>query len=534
MNREANERIKKILAILAVVIIVAMIGQMVSVMSYNHKDHSVEGRNDKRATYMDLSDRADSTSSWLKRDFELNGEKVDLTGQTFDGTLYNNAAHSVSDWTMRININGDCFVNNAWCGTAEIHQFVGTGKEKVQTLDLRNYKLSDVELEHQYDGDLLIPLTKGDYIIYYPSEKDDEYPLGAHSQLTMGMIFYYYGDIDLSDYTVDFHYYKSYFEGAGFYAIVALIVLFIALLFAQLIADYTYRRAWKEMEIRKSGMSYLSVIYDVIYIVDLVNDELTPMHEDHDPARNVAVGEGAIAKLRELFRPDISDEYLQICDDFMDPDTLQERFVKDSIACEYMSRENGWCLIRLFAIDREPGDPVRRFIFTIQNINDEKIEMERIEADLAEDEPDRTEIYCEAAPYSIREVVDKALEDTKEAAAGSGVELSSDVSPGIPDKLIGDRGKMLMAVSCMLLDAVRQTDSGSIKLSVFGKASDGSEHLLVSVKDTGSGSGEAMPVSGLGINIASEILSVMGSELKMIREESSGSELYFEIDQEIA
>jgi hypothetical protein len=99
--------------------------------------------------------------------------------------------------------------------------------------------------------------------------------------------------------------------------------------------------------------------------------------------------------------------------------------------------------------------------------------------------------------------------------------------------LIGDRDKMLMAVSCMLLDSVRQTGSGSIKLSVFGKETDGTEHLLVSVKDTGDGKGgEAM--TGLGINIASEILSVMGSELKTIREEGSGSELYFEIDQETA
>lgn len=532
MNRENGERIKKILAILAVAIIVALIGHLVSVMSYNHKNHSTEGFNDKRATYMELGGRADSTSTWLKRDFELDGKKVDLTGQTFDGTLYNNAAHSVSDWGMRINIKGDCYINNAWCGLVEIHQFVGTKEEKVQKLDLRNYKLNDVELEHQYDGDLLIPLNKGDYIIYYPSEKDDEFPIDAHSQLTMGMIFYYYDDIDLSDYTIDFHYYKSYFEGAGFYVIVALAVLWIALFFAQFIAEYSYRKAWKEMEIRKSGMSYLSVIYDVIYIVDLVNDELIPMHEDHDPARDVAKGEGAIARLRELFGPDISDEYMQIADDFMDPGTMQKRFVKDSIACEYMSKERGWCLIRLFAIDREPGEPVRRFIFTIQNINDEKMEMERIEASLADNEPEYREITCDASAYSIREVIDKALEDTKEAAEGSGVEVISDVSPGIHDRLIGDRGKMLMAISCILLDAIRQTRSGSIKLSVFGKETDGTEHLLVSVKDTGSGKGEEEVITGLGINIASEILSVMGGELKTIREEGSGSELYFEIDQE--
>ena len=70
----------------------------------------------------------------------------------------------------------------------------------MQKLDLRNYQLDDVKLMHLYDGDFLIPLKKGDYIVYYPSKKDDEVPIGAVSELTIGMIFYHFGDIDLSDY----------------------------------------------------------------------------------------------------------------------------------------------------------------------------------------------------------------------------------------------------------------------------------------------------------------------------------------------
>ena len=56
-----------------------------------------------------------------------------------------------------IGIQEDCFINNAWCGTVEIHQFVGTDRESSQTLDLRDYKEEDVTLKHLYDGDLLIP-----------------------------------------------------------------------------------------------------------------------------------------------------------------------------------------------------------------------------------------------------------------------------------------------------------------------------------------------------------------------------------------
>ena len=38
-------------------------------------------------------------------------------------------------------------------------------------MSLQNYQLEDVTFEHRYDGDLLIPLQKGDYVIYYPSAR---------------------------------------------------------------------------------------------------------------------------------------------------------------------------------------------------------------------------------------------------------------------------------------------------------------------------------------------------------------------------
>lgn len=88
-----------------------------------------------------------------------------------DGTLYNNTDDAIASWVATINVQGDCFINNAWTGTVEIHQHVGTDKEKTQTLDLRDYNLADVKLDYLYDGDLLIPLQKGDRIVYYPFEK---------------------------------------------------------------------------------------------------------------------------------------------------------------------------------------------------------------------------------------------------------------------------------------------------------------------------------------------------------------------------
>jgi hypothetical protein len=267
MKEYNQEGTKKILAILTIIILTVLVGHIVSTVSFNQKIHTAKGADDSKQSYMSFANRVDSTSSWLKRDFKLNGKTVDLKANTIDGTFINHAAHDIVSWKMTLQIKGDCFINNAWCGTMEIHQFVGTDKEKVQTLDLRNYKLEDVELEHLYDGDLLIPLKKGDFLIYYPSKKDDELPIAADSELTIGTIFYYLDSVDLSDYEVSYSYHRSYTEGIGFYTLIVLCIIWLGLLIAMVVAKITYHRAVNEMELRTSGISYMSDIYDIIYII---------------------------------------------------------------------------------------------------------------------------------------------------------------------------------------------------------------------------------------------------------------------------
>ena len=533
MERKRSETTKNFLAILAVAIIIAAIGHIVSVISYNSKEHKTTGADDSKKTVMVLNDRADSTSTWLKRDFEMDGKKVDLTGQTFDGVLTNKSASAVSEWVMRLNIRGDCYFNNAWCGKVEIHQHNGKPDEKVQTLDLRKYKLKDVELDYVYDGDLLIPLSEGDYVIYYPSAEEGELPVDGGSELTMGMILYYLDGIDLSDYYISYKLHRSYFSGKSFYAVLALTILWIAVFFGYVVANMTYRRAWKDMELRKTGVSYMSDIYDMIYMADLVNGEITVIKGD-DENRGKS-RERVVERLRDLFIDDVTDEYRKVVDEFMDPSTFIERFDKESIACQYMSKTKGWCLVRLFAIDRKEGEDLRKFIFTIQNINEEKTEMDRIEDSITTAENGPAAVTVDSVPFSMKDIVDEALANVSEEAGLRGTEVTSDISPKVPEKLVGDPGKLRMAISCMLLSALRHAKGESIKLSVFAAETDeGKEHLLVSVKDSGDGKADGEDFSGLGLNIAAEMLKAMDSELHSINEEGEGSELYFEIEQEKA
>ncbi len=612
MRNNNRENMKKFLAVGALIIAVVLIGHVVSIISFNEKVHTVFGADDSHESYLDLHSRADSTSSWVKRDFDLYGETVDLKAQTIDGTFFNRSADEIGEWSMVVRIMEDCFINNAWCGTVEIHQFVGTEREKVQTLDLRSYRLEEIELEYLSDGDLLIPLQKGDFIRYNPSLKDHEMPMEPKSELTMGAIFYFADRLDLSDYQLEYSYHRSFSRGIGFYALIALAALWLLGLVTDRIAAITYRRALKDMELRKAGISCMSDIYSIIYIIDLPADELIPVTADEASEKLRPKKLGARAQLLGLVRWDAADAYLELTEKFVDLKTLPRRLTENSIACEYYSKNYGWCRLRFFAMDRAPDQPLKKAVFTIQVINAERQEIEQAKDRISQAEmedrarsvfldnmsheiivPIRTmlehagaveresteepvrahaveiknvgrdvlilvdellttshlhagDITVSPRDYSLKALVSDVTAAAMPEIREKDLTLKVSVSPAIPDALRGDEEKLRQILNDLLFNAAKYTPSGSVTLSVFGKAEGGKAHLLFSVKDTGGGiDGEldedfsgmtgsgAMDSTGVGLSLVNALLKLMDSGLQLVTAVGEGCEFYFELDQEV-
>lgn len=362
-----------------VLLVLLLAGQIVYITYFNKQVYSTAGKDETSPTFIDMEPRDDSTSFWLKRGFEWKGKTIDLKAQTIDGVLHNNAADTISSWTMRVDITDDCFINNAWCGTMEIHQHVAEGKEKVQTLDLRKYEIEDVTLDHTYDGDLLIPLQKGDYLLYYPSEVDDEVPISGNSELTMGVIFYYFDELGFYDYAIDYSYHRTVTQGAVFYIILVIGVLWLIALAVYIASRLIYKDAEKQMELKKSALSTMSDIYQSIYIIDLENDTLTPVIEKTSGEFERPDNLTASAQIRNLFEADAEDAYRDFMIELCDLKTLPERMKdRQSIAGEYISKVSGWCSIRFFAMDRIEGRDLDRVLFTVQIIDAEKREIDAI------------------------------------------------------------------------------------------------------------------------------------------------------------
>lgn len=133
---------------------------------YNTKKRTIEGSSSAEGVITDIRQRGQKTDSWVKNDEALGAP---LNGIIYELTVSNGSKSIVKNWQLRLDIQQDCYINNAWCGEVEIHQ-LRNGSEKSQRLDLRNCSSGDIELEHIFSaGDILISLQPGDYIIYYPS-----------------------------------------------------------------------------------------------------------------------------------------------------------------------------------------------------------------------------------------------------------------------------------------------------------------------------------------------------------------------------
>ena len=110
-----QNRLRRISIVLFVVMLVMFVVHVQILVNFNRQVLNVHGNDSSSKSYMEINDRDNSTSSWLKRGFRLTeGRTVNLTGQTVDETLYNNSGDVIQEWGLQININDDCFINQAY------------------------------------------------------------------------------------------------------------------------------------------------------------------------------------------------------------------------------------------------------------------------------------------------------------------------------------------------------------------------------------------------------------------------------------
>ncbi len=192
----------------------------------------------------------------------------------------------------------------------------------------------------------------------------------------------------------------------------------------------------------------------------------------------------------------------------------------------------------------ELSEQQRRFAGTIESsaqalldIIDDILDISKIEAGKFE---------LEAAPYTLREIIEDVASLLGTRAHRKGLALVCDVDPRLPESVQGDSGRMRQVLTNLVGNAVKFTERGSVILRV--DCGDDGTHLCFSVIDTGIGMDRSaidrlfQPFvqadvsttrrfggTGLGLAISREIVRMMGSELSLESTPGRGSVFSFEL-----
>jgi PAS domain S-box-containing protein len=167
--------------------------------------------------------------------------------------------------------------------------------------------------------------------------------------------------------------------------------------------------------------------------------------------------------------------------------------------------------------------------------------------DLARIEAGKVELSREQ--FSLRDLLASVHEPFRSGFAEKGLGLESEIDPAIPERLVGDPGRIRQILTNLIGNALKFTEKGKVSTSVGLAGAGEAENRLIlqfEVRDTGIGippdqvgiifkSFEQVHTSlhtkyggvGLGLTICRELAELMGGEIRVESREGAGSKFSF-------
>ena len=196
-------------------------------------------------------------------------------------------------------------------------------------------------------------------------------------------------------------------------------------------------------------------------------------------------------------------------------------------------------------LDTELTPEQKEYVETIRASGDSLLEIINDIFDFSRIEAGR--VRLETVEFSPRYVVEEAVELFAEAAVNKGLELAFDVGPEVPDKIIGDPGRLRQVLINLIGNAVKFTDAGevvvrasrhesqgpgiSIRFEVadtgVGMTVDETERVFAVYSQLDSSTTRRHGGTGLGLGIARMLTEMMGGEIGVTSEKGKGSRFWF-------
>lgn len=206
---------------------------------------------------------------------------------------------------------------------------------------------------------------------------------------------------------------------------------------------------------------------------------------------------------------------------------------------------NGIIGMTQLALEADVSDEVREYLDMVKSSADSLLTLLNDILDFSKIEAGKLEF--ESSPFAPRETLAQTINTFALLARRKGLRLDCQVSPEVPEWLLGDSGRLRQVLVNLVGNAIKFTERGQVSVSakVAQTGSDWTE-LRFTVRDTGIGipsdkqslvfaaftQADASTTrkyggTGLGLTIVQRLVTMMGGTIHLESELGKGSTFYF-------
>jgi two-component system sensor histidine kinase/response regulator len=206
---------------------------------------------------------------------------------------------------------------------------------------------------------------------------------------------------------------------------------------------------------------------------------------------------------------------------------------------------NGIIGMSEIALETDLSPEQRRYIETVRSSGEALLSIINDILDFSKIEAQKLDL--ESIDFAPRDDLGDCMEILAFRAHGKGLELACDISPDIPDTLIGDPGRLRQIIINLVGNAIKFTSEGEVVVKVESASRTENEiELKVSVRDTGVGilpekqarmfeafeQADASTTrefggTGLGLAISKQLVELMGGNMSVESEPGTGTTFVF-------
>lgn len=328
------------------------------------------------------------------------GQKISF-GRTYEFKVKNLSKYIISEWTMSLKAPEDLYVNKAWNGEIEFHQFGGKYSDTFNTMKVG---VDDVSIDAVALDELVIfPVAKNDVFTYHPSENYYETPIfspkksnSKYTETTIGIILYTANeDIELSG--IEFNY-KLKNKLTSYPIFYILIVIFIVLVFimtiniVQLVMNKKFdsyktkaeqeaketnkqlNKQREELYLRMNIIRAISEIYENVVSISLETGKYDIFHVEEEFVETLRGNTKDIRTVFDSITEFLVDEgYHRAFYKFNEITTWKERLKsRESDFIEVKDKNGDWVRVILIVAQRDSEGQVTHVIYAAQQINEQK------------------------------------------------------------------------------------------------------------------------------------------------------------------